>query len=398
MKRLIPVAISLSCCWVVPAFAEQMQPKRPIFGCVDPRATTALAIPDGRLRNRKWVDYVHRTGHCFALSPDQRFETVTTQGPLTLLKLLGDSDMPPVYVQSSDVSEAVSQEPAEPPPPPAASVPQPDVASSTPPPVQTTAPPPSSAPASAAVMTPAEQPAPTPPLPALSPSAPPLAIPPAPVTPAVVVPPPAPAAPVAAVTPPAPMAPAKQVVVSTDTRSSGISVLLVVLVVLALLVLVAIAIAVARQQRRFAHVEDKNWPPQDDRVDPDDVSAPSGRTPFRPASSPQAFRASCVALLEQGGWVLQPSFVPAGAGAVVGSVAPDIVARRKNAILAVRCRTEDKPITQEMIDEAAAMGTRQGAHDTVLATDQSVTQRAHDEAMRLHVHVLRADELDTLSG
>ena len=114
MRHVVPAAILVSIGCAVPAVAAPMvQPKRAVYGCVDPRATTALAIPDGRLRNRKWVDYVHRTGHCVLLPASGTLEVLLHQGPLVLVKVPdARGDTPPVYAQSSDLKEIAEEAPA----------------------------------------------------------------------------------------------------------------------------------------------------------------------------------------------------------------------------------------------------------------------------------------------
>jgi hypothetical protein len=420
MKSLLSTAAFASLGFVVPALAAPMvQPTHDLYACVDPRATTALAIPDGRLSNRKWVDYVHRTGHCVVLPASQQFEVVAQQGPLVLVKPIdATSDTPPVYAQQADMQQsAAPQDPAAQAGPgtvaaqaapgtvaaqaapatiaaqaaPAtiaaqaapAQQQQPD---QVPAQVATPAADPPVAPSQVSTQAPA-QPADQPAVPAAASAPPPAATPSAPVAQP---PPPAPdnAAPVTA--PLGTPAPA-----TAPVRSSGVSALLILLVVLALVALVGVAVAIARQQRRFAHVEDRNWPPEDDGRDPLGHAAPAAAAPPRPARSPQAFRRDCVAVLEQGGWAIQPSFT---VGAAEEDGSPDIVGRKQNAVLAVRCRAGDEQVNLAMIDEAATMGRRANAHVTVLATEARLTQRAHDEALRLHVHVLPIEELDSLSA
>ncbi len=402
MKSLLSTAAFASLGFVVPALAAPMvQPTHDLYACVDPRATTALAIPDGRLSNRKWVDYVHRTGHCVVLPASQQFEVVAQQGPLVLVKPVdATSDTPPVYAQQADMQQsAAPQDPAAQAAPGTvaaqaapgtaaaqAAPAQPQQPDQVPAQLATPAADPAVAPSQVSTQAPA-QPADQPAVPAAASAPPPAATPAAPVAQP---PPPAPdnAAPVTA--PLGTPAPA-----TAPVRSSGVSALLILLVVLALVALVGVAVAIARQQRRFAHVEDRNWPPEDDGRDPLGHAAPAAAAPPRPARSPQAFRRDCVAVLEQGGWAIQPSFA---VGAAEEDGSPDIVGRKQNAVLAVRCRAGDEQVNLAMIDEAATMGRRINAHVTVLATEARLTQRAHDEALRLHVHVLPIEELNSLSA
>lgn len=432
MRHVLSAAALLSLGCSLPALAEpMMQPTRAVYGCVDPRATTALAIPDGRLRNRKWVEYVHRTGHCSLLAAGQPFEVLARQGALALLKSPDASgDTPPVYAQFSDLTEAAatsqapaaSQAAAADPAVVAAPVAAQPLAS---PPAAAdataqAAPPAQAAPAATApqAVPPGPEQAPSAPSPAVAAAAPgaqPAAVPtpipvpvvppataPAPVQPAPVLAPPVqptPAAPVPTSTPtptPVPDAGAPAVAPSAvpvpAAHSFGVS-LLLVLVLLALLGLVGAAVAIARQQRRFAHVEDANWPPRDERVDP--LASPMPVAPaMQSEPSPQGFRKSCVEVLERGGWIIQPSFAAGGPR----EGAPDILGRRRDAVLAVRCRGGNATITPEIVDEVAAMGQQAHAHVIVLATAAPMTRRAHDEAMRLHVHVLAQDELGSLSA
>lgn len=392
MKILLSTAAFASLGFVVPALAAPMvQPTHDLYACVDPRATTALAIPDGRLRNRKWVEYVHRTGHCVVLPASRQFEVVAQQGPLVLVKSTdaGD-DTPPVYAQQADMRQsAAPQDPAATAgaAPAGSSQAQPAGPAPAPAPASAEAPAQVAAPA-AAVAQDATQP---PDQHADQPQAPAIATPAATQPPPDAQPVPAPADNAAPVTAPL----GTPAPVTAPARSSGVSALLILLVVLALVALVGVAVAIARQQRRFAHVEDRNWPPEDDGRDPLGHAAPVAAPPARPARSSQAFRKDCVAVLEQGGWAIQPSFAVGGAEE---DGSPDIVGRKQNAVLAVRCRAGDEQVNLAMIDEAATMGRRANAHVTVLATEASLTQRAHDEALRLHVHVLPIEELDSLSA
>ena len=405
MKILLSTAAFASLGFVVPALAAPMvQPTHDLYACVDPRATTALAIPDGRLSNRKWVDYVHRTGHCVVLPASQQFEVVAQQGPLVLVKPVdATSDTPPVYAQQADMQQSAAPQDLAAQAAPGtvaaqaapgnvaaqAALAQPQQPDQVPAQLATPATDPAVAPSQVSTQAPA-QPADQPAVPAVPAAA---SAPPPAATPAAQVaqpPPPAPdnAAPVTA--PLGTPAPA-----TAPVRSSGVSALLILLVVLALVALVGVAVAIARQQRRFAHVEDRNWPPEDDGRDPLGHAAPVVAAPPRPARSSQAFRRDCVAVLEQGGWAIQPSFA---VGAAEEDGSPDIVGRKQNAVLAVRCRAGDEQVNLAMIDEAATMGRRANAHVTVLATEARLTQRAHDEALRLHVHVLPIEELDSLSA
>ncbi|MCQ8279215.1 restriction endonuclease [Acetobacteraceae bacterium KSS8] len=459
MRHVVPAVVLVSIGCAAPALAEPMvQPKHSVYGCVDPRATTALAIPDGRLRNRKWVDYVHRTGHCMVLPASGTFQVLLHQGPLVLVQAPdAKPDSPPVYVQSSDLKTTGEEAPApaataptgaEPQAAGSAATPAPDAsappAAAEPAPAPATGPAPTQAPAQGPTSVPAEAPAapsvppqgqatptqpapdaggapaqpapsttppavPTPPVagsaPAPSAAAPAIAAPAAPsaatapdaTTPSAATPaagtPPQAAEPPAASAAPGAMPPVSDAAQPQKHESSGISVLAVI-VVLALLGLIAAAVMIARQQRRFAHVEDSEWQKEDRYIDPLASTAPHAPSGLEPTPTPQDFRRGCIEVLEQGGWTVQPSF----AASATRDGAPDILARRKDALLAIRCQAGDTTITPEMIREVAAMGQQARAHVTVLATPAPMTRRAHDEAMRLHVHVLDAEELGGLSA
>lgn len=159
-----------------------------------------------------------------------------------------------------------------------------------------------------------------------------------------------------------------------------------VLVTLLLMPFVIGALMVARRRRHFAHVEDGL--PARDQPRTASLPVPGGPAPL---ASLQMFRQGCAEALQEAGWTTKLTFPGDGSG-------PDIVGRRGDSVIAVRCRVAGTAITGEMVDEAAAMGARHGGSMTVLASNAPFSQRARDEASRQRVHLLRDTELDTFTG
>ena len=159
--------------------------------------------------------------------------------------------------------------------------------------------------------------------------------------------------------------------------------------VLFLIGAVAGAFLVARRRRHFAHVEEPaDWPP----------GGFEQTAPLRPMAStapavPTAnqFRRHCAAALTSAGWATQLTFPGDGTG-------PDIIARRDAVVAAIRCRASNTAVTGEMVDEAAAMGSRHGATLTLLTSNAPFSQLAHDEALRHGICLLRDTELAGFVG
>lgn len=154
-----------------------------------------------------------------------------------------------------------------------------------------------------------------------------------------------------------------------------------VLVTLLLLPFIVGAFLVARRRRHFAHVEDEL--PLRDQMRVPTLPVVGGAERL---ASPQTFRKDCADALQEAGWATRLIFPGDGSG-------PDIVGRRGDSVIAVRCRVSRSAITGEMVDEAAAMGARQGGSMTVLASNAPFSQRARDEAIRQRVHLLRDTDL-----
>lgn len=183
---------------------------------------------------------------------------------------------------------------------------------------------------------------------------------------------------VAASVPPAAWPPAKPA--ETSSRP-GRGLLSSVLVTLLLLPFIVGAFLVARRRRHFAHVEDDL--PLGDQMRVPTLPVVGGAEQL---ANPQVFRKDCADALQEAGWATRLIFPGDGSG-------PDIVGRRGDSVIAVRCRVSRTAITGEMVDEAAAMGARQGGSMTVLASNAPFSQRARDEAARQRVHLLRDTDL-----
>lgn len=178
------------------------------------------------------------------------------------------------------------------------------------------------------------------------------------------------------------------VMAPVPARGSRIGLLLGLLVTLLLLGFVGVAFLVARRRRHFTHVEEPNdWPTREEIVPLNRPTLPNPRL----LPTTQEFRKRCATALETAGWKTQLTFRGNGGG-------PDIVARRLDAVLAVRCRMSRSAITGDMVDEAAVMGTLQSASITVLASDAPFSKQARDEASRYHVHLLCETELSAFVG
>ena len=374
MNRRIPTALLLLLGSAPAAMAApHYQVARPVYGCVDPRATTALSDHAGAAQTG-WGLRVRRRGRCFVLTPAQQLELILHRPGLVLLRLVPPHvGVPPLFVRARDVVPAGQYAPA--------AGGQPVFTSSISPPSTTT--PVQAAPvftSSIAQMpqtngasAPSANLAPIPssdlaPLPsAVSASKPGVA---------------------AAAGPPIAGSPWPPQTMAGPTAHSGRALLTSILVTLLLLAFVGGALLVARRRRHFAHVEDAGWPPNENETAPEPVViAPQpGAIP-----TPQDFRKRCAAELEVAGWTTQMGFNGGGAG-------PDIIGRRADGILAVRCRVSQTAITGEMVDEAAAMGSRQETGITALASNAPFSQRARDEAIRLRVHLLRDTELAAFVG
>lgn len=355
--------------------APRYQVVRPVYGCVDPRATTALNDHAGAA-GTSWGLRVRRRGRCFALTPSQQLEVILHRHGLVLLRLVPPHvGVPPLFVLAGDVGPAGQYGP------PIGG--QPVFTSSISPPATVpssalpSAVPDQAAPVFTSSIAQMPQPdAASAPIPSSD-----LVAPPPPVS----VPKPAAAAAAALPVAGSPWPPQA---VGGSVSQPGHALLTGILVTLMLLAFVGGALLVAKRRRHFAHVEDWGWPPnENDAASEPVVIAPKPD----PIPTPQEFRKLCAAKLEIAGWTTQMGFNGGGAG-------PDIIGRRAEAILAVRCRVSQTAITGEMVDEAAAMGSRQEAGITALASNTPFSQRARDEAIRLRVHLLRDTELAAFVG
>lgn len=449
MKRCVPIALLLVLGSGPAAVADtRFQVVHAVYGCVDPRATLALAGRDGRLHQDGWAASVRQGGRCFRLTPALRLEVIMRTAGLALVRRVPPRvGEPPIYVLAGQLRTERQQEPSHRPKTGEPVAAAPTASPLAPPPAPTNAPPatsppaeparpaPSSAPPAEPAPAPADAtgaaggfaagpvaPAPSPVAPAVVPPVPPAAAPPAAAPPAAVSPAPSAAsgspsagtgtpAPsqaggTVAVTPPLAV-PAAPAAVATDTPAApapwpprqaaaasggwlGIGGLIAGLVTLLLLAFVAAAFAVARRRRHFAHVEE-GWPSPKGRVAPPPAARPAPRPDAKLFPTPQAFRRHCAGELERAGWVTQLAFPGDGSG-------PDIVCRRAGTVLAVRCRLSPNDITSEMVDEAHVMGTKQAASVTMLASNAPFSQRARDEAIRHRVHLLRDNELSVFVG
>lgn len=353
--------------------APRYQVGHAVYGCVDPRATTALSAHADAAQAR-WGLRVRRRGRCFVLTPAQQLEIILHRPGLVLLRLAPPHvGVPPLFVLARDIRPAGQPDPAV--------AGQPVFTSSILPP-QSAAPKSQAAPVFPSSIGQIRQHAGAP---ASSASPPPASsdlVPlPSPI------PTPAPASAVPIVPPVAAPAWPPQTAAGT-TSHQGHALLTSVLVTLLLLVFVGGALLVARRRRHFAHVEDAGWPPHEDGTptEPVLIAPKPGAMP-----TPQDFRKLCATELEAAGWTTQLGFNDGGAG-------PDIIGRRPDAVLVVRCRVSPTAITGEMVDEAALMGSRQEAAITALASNAPFSQRARDKAIRLGVHLLRDTELAAFVG
>lgn len=348
--------------------APRYQVGHTVYGCVDPRATTALSAHADAAQAR-WGLRVRRRGRCFVLTPAQQLDIILHRPGLVLLRLVPPHvGVPPLFVLARDIRAAGQPDPAV--------AGQPVFTSSIAPPKAQAAPVFTSsigqmrqhagAPASSASPAPASSdlvPLPSP------------------------IPTPAPASAAPIVPPVAVPAWPPQAAAGTSSHQ-GYALLTSVLVTLLLLVFVGSALLVARRRRHFAHVEDAGWPPHEDGT-PTEPVVIAPKPDAMP--TPQDFRKLCATELEVAGWTTQLGFNDGGAG-------PDIIGRRPGRVLVVRCRVSQTAITGEMVDEAAAMGSRQEAAITALASNAPFSQRARDEAIRLGVHLVRDTELAAFVG
>ncbi|WP_241767594.1 restriction endonuclease [Tanticharoenia sakaeratensis] len=72
----------------MPANAQDIyHPAAPAYACVNPRATRALANhADPRQNDSGWVRFVISDGRCFMVSPSEKWEAITSQGGMLLLR------------------------------------------------------------------------------------------------------------------------------------------------------------------------------------------------------------------------------------------------------------------------------------------------------------------------
>ncbi len=85
-----------------------------VFACTNPRATRALGNKaDPRQGDPGWVAFVKSDGRCFSVSPDQRWEQISVQGELLLLRrtppVVGE---PPLFFLPGDIQRESSATPA----------------------------------------------------------------------------------------------------------------------------------------------------------------------------------------------------------------------------------------------------------------------------------------------
>lgn len=385
MNRRLPTAL-LFLLGSAPAVmaAPRYEVTHTVYGCVDPRATRALSAHAGAVQTA-WGLRARRRGRCFVLAPAQQLEVILHRPGLVLLRLVPPHvGVPPLFVLAGDVRPAGQPAPAV--------GGQPVFTSSISPP---------SANGGAAGTTSLSPPLPAGTVPVFTSSItqmsqpgaasaslasrpaglPALASPPSPGS----VSTPGDAVPAA---PPVDTSAWPPRTAAGTISQPGHALLTSVLVTLLLLAFVGGALLVARRRRHFAHVEDAGWPPNENgTVSEMIVMAPKPS----PIPTPQDFRKHCAAELEVAGWKTQMGFNGGGAG-------PDIIGRRAERVLAVRCRVSQTAITGEMVDEAAAMGSRQESAITVLASNAPFSQRARDEAIRLRVHLLRDTDLAAFVG
>ncbi|MGI4744611.1 MAG: hypothetical protein ACRYFY_01005, partial [Janthinobacterium lividum] len=345
--------------------APRYQVTRTVYGCVDSRATTALSAHAGAAQTG-WGLRVRRRGRCFVLKPTQQFEIILHRYELVLLRLVPPHvGEPPLFVLAGDVRQAGQHAPAV--------IGQPVFTSISPPatkagamgtraysPPLPTAPPVQAAPMFTSSIAQMPQ--------SGAASAPSASLAPVPSSDLAPLP-----SPVSASAPDDATATAPPAVASAwppqsagSTLHPGRALLTSILVTVLLLAFVGGALLVARRRRHFAHVEDAGWPPNENETIPEPVViAP------KPSAmpTPQDFRKLCATELEVAGWTTQMGFNGGGAG-------PDILGRRAGGILAVRCRVSRTAITGEMVDEAAAMGSRQESAITALVSNAPFSQRA----------------------
>lgn len=85
---------------------ELFHSTKPIFACVNPRATKALANQDDpRLNDPKWVQFVVKDGRCFQVSPGDAWEQISDRDGMKLLRRSPPvAGTPPLYFMPSDVT------------------------------------------------------------------------------------------------------------------------------------------------------------------------------------------------------------------------------------------------------------------------------------------------------
>ncbi|MCQ8242272.1 hypothetical protein [Rhizosaccharibacter radicis] len=83
-------------------------------GCVDSRATIALADPaDPRRRDPNWVSYVRQNGTCYRVDPGVALLVVRREGAVTLVRrAAGKRNQPPVYVATASLPGGDGASPA----------------------------------------------------------------------------------------------------------------------------------------------------------------------------------------------------------------------------------------------------------------------------------------------
>ncbi len=410
MRTCLPVVMSLALASAVPATASptRYHVGRRVYGCVDSAAALALDRPGRRQDGLDWMRTVRQSGRCFMLWPALPLDVISRRAGLALVRRVPPHvGEPPLFVLERDVRTLAPPSLPQPIPPAAAR------------PVQGPAAPPLVAGAPIVVAagngtgpgTPAgavgggeevQEPANPVPVPVpvpdpgdrpaaagSEPSPPPDAAPaPRPVEPHATVVPPV-AAGAAAESTPSPVSAAPWPPLPRPPTSQlhrGVVLIGLGLVLLLIGALLA-ALIIARRRRHFAHVEEPaDWPPEArDRV--------VELRPATAAAAPSAaeFRKHCAAALAGAGWATKIAFPGDGSG-------PDIVAQRDAVVAVIRCRASNTAVTGEMVDEAAAMGSRQGATMTLLASNAPFSQRARDEADRHGVRLLRDTELPGFTG
>lgn len=422
MDRSLPVALLLLLGSPPTATAApQYHTGHAVYGCVDPRATRALASRDGDARPYGWAASVRQQGRCYLLRPALHLDIILNEAELVLLRRVPPQvGEPPLYVMNRDV--AVMQTDRNDVPRVVPVAPKPDVPPSGPslalapdeqpvqfaPAVQ----PPMLAgsadgrsgrpgvvaqPASHATVTPApidpDQTAPD--RPSASDAAPPAiasvdpipsATPNGAITsirqPDAAAPDNAGATAIARDRASAPWPP-QSTLVTANRRQAAI--LVAAIVTLLLLLFVAAALLLARRRRRFSLIDD-GWTARTEG------SASDLLMPITlPFLTPLEFHRRCAEMLEGAGWTMHLAFPGTGGG-------PDITGRRDGVLLVVRCRLSRTAISGEMVDEAAAMGARQVGAMTMLVSNAPFSQRARDEGIRQGIHLMRDTELAAFIG